>query len=57
MAIRTNAERIAHTIALMARPTTIVTRPVWIDDAGWLRIGRTDDMIQMLEDIGIKTRA
>ena len=32
-------------------------RPVWIGDDGWFRIGHTDDMRQMLDDLGIKTSA
>jgi len=33
------------------------SRPVWIGDDGWFRIGHTDDMRQMLDDLGIKTSA
>ncbi len=53
----TTKERIQRKEVLLARPTTVVTRPVWIDCEGWLRIGRTGDMVQMLEDIGVPTRA
>jgi len=49
----TDAERYERAKALLARAT--VARPVWIGDDGWLRIGRTDDMRQMLDDLGIKT--
>ena len=30
-------------------------RPIWVDDDGRLRVGRTDDMRQMLDDLKKKT--
>jgi hypothetical protein len=43
--------------ALLARQTTVVTRPVWIGCDGWLRVGRTEGMVTMLDDLGIRTSA
>lgn len=37
------------------RPVNI--KPVWIDDYGSARIGRTGDLITMLDDLGISDRA
>jgi hypothetical protein len=53
----TSRDRLARTAALLAHPLTVVTRPVWIGCDGWLRIGRTGDMVQMMDDIGVQTRA
>lgn len=50
----TDLERIERTKALLARPTTVVTRPVWIGCDGYLRLSR-GDMRQMLEDLGFRT--
>ena len=36
---------------------SIATRPVWFGDDDMLRIGHSGDMIQMLEDLGVSTRA
>lgn len=30
---------------------------LWVDDAGCLRIGRTGDLIQMMDDLAVRTRA
>jgi len=49
-------ERYTRTEALLKRPTTVVTHPVWIGDDGWLRTGRGDTR-QMLEDLGYRTSA
>lgn len=39
------------------RGGTRIKRPVWRDDRGVYRIGRTGDMVQMLADLGISDRA
>lgn len=49
----TTLERIARAKAI----TPQATRPVWIGCDGWLRIAHTDDMIQMLIDLGYRTTA
>lgn len=33
------------------------SRPVWVGDDGWLRVGHSGDMIEMLERLGVKTSA
>ena len=47
----TDRERIERAKHLLLRAQ--ITRPVWIGCDGWLRIGRTDDMVCMLDDLGI----
>lgn len=48
----TNTERAERAKVTMRK----ATRPVWLGDDGWLRIGR-GDMRQMLEDLGYPTSA
>jgi hypothetical protein len=48
---------VESTKVLLARATTVVTRPVWIGCDGWLRIGRTEGMVTMLDDLNIRSRA
>jgi ribosomal protein L13E len=50
------AERVARTEALLRHPLTIITRPVWIDGYGDLRLGR-GDTAAMLEHLGVQTRS
>ena len=47
--------RAGQAIAVIGKPSRL--RPVWMDDFGALRIGRTGDMVQMLADIGVSDRA
>lgn len=35
----------------------LATRPVWFADDGGLRVGRSSDLVEMLEALGIRTRA
>lgn len=44
-------ERIERAKLLLKR--CAMARPVWIGCDGWFRVGHTDDMRQMLDDLGI----
>ena len=51
----THLERIERAQDLLARIN--LKRPVWIDCTGRFRMGRSADMIEMLETLGYSTRA
>jgi hypothetical protein len=51
----TDRERIERAKQLRDRVT--INRAPWIGCDGWFRIGHTDDMRQMLDDLGVPSRA
>lgn len=53
----TDAERKQRVASLLERPTTSCLPCYWIGDDGWIRKGRTGDMIAMMDDLGVRWSA